>query len=48
MKVCSDEYHVNRIDRQARCAEEGHPALLDDQPVDHADVVAILAETRDN
>lgn len=48
VKVCRDEYHVNGIDRQARCAEEVHPALLDDQPVDHANVVAILAETRDN
>ena len=45
---CRDEHCVNAIDLMERCAEEGHPAYLDGEPVDRADLAAVLAETRDD
>ena len=48
VELCREEYCVNAIDALERCAEEGHAALLDGQPVDHAELTAVLAETRDD
>jgi len=45
---CRDEHCVNAIDLMERCAEEGHPAYLDGEPVDVAELTAVLAETRDD
>ena len=45
---CRDAHCVNAIDLMERCAEEGHPAYLDGEPVDRADLAAVLAETRDD
>ncbi len=45
---CREEYCVNAIDALERCAEEGHSALLDGEPVDRVELAAVLAETRDD
>ena len=47
VELCREEYCVNAIDALERCAEEGHAALLDGEPVDRAELAAVLAETRD-
>lgn len=48
VELCREEYCVNAIDALERCAEEGHPALLDGEPVDRTELAAVLAETRDD
>lgn len=48
VELCREEYLVNAIDLLERCAEEGHPALLDGVPVDRAVLAAVLAETRED
>jgi hypothetical protein len=48
VELCREEYCVNAIEALERCAEEGHTALLDGEPVDRAELAAVLAETRDD
>jgi hypothetical protein len=48
VEACREEYRVNAIDLLERCAEEGHPAYLDGEPVDLSDLAVVLAETRDD
>jgi len=48
VELCREEYCVNAIDLLERCTEEGHPAYLDGEPVDMAELAAVLAETRDD
>lgn len=46
VELCRGEYHVNAIDLLERCAEEGHPAYLDGEPLDPAVLTTALAATR--
>jgi hypothetical protein len=48
VELCREEYFVNAIDLLERCAEEGHPAYLDGEPVGVAELADLLAETRDD
>ena len=48
VELCREEYYVNAIDLLERCAEEGHPCLLNGVPVDRVELAAVLAEGCDD
>jgi len=48
VRFCRSEHFVNALDLLERCAEEGHPAYLNGEPVDVVELTAVLAETRDD
>jgi hypothetical protein len=48
VELCREEYCVNAIDLLERCVADGHPAYLDGEPVDVAELASVLAETRDD
>jgi len=45
VEVCRDADYPNALDLLKRCTEEGHPALLDGEPVESAELAAALAES---
>ena len=47
VEVCREEYYPTALGMLERCAQEGHLALLDGEPVDPAELAAALAETAD-
>ncbi|MBI1317330.1 MAG: hypothetical protein GC168_00085 [Candidatus Hydrogenedens sp.] len=45
VELCHDTDYPIALDLLRRCAEERHPALLDGEPVDRAELAAALAAT---
>jgi hypothetical protein len=48
VELCREEYCVNAIDLFERSVRDGHPAYFDGEPVDIAELAAVLRETSDD
>jgi len=48
IELCREDYYPKALDLLRRCAEEGHPAYFDGEPVDPAELAAALAEIGDD